>query len=518
MEKVEKWGVFEASIQGSAQGNPFLEQKVTGKFVGDHEEKEVPGFYDGNGIYRVRFMPSFEGIYHYEIRCTASDETVEGSFEAVAPAANNHGPVRVANKYGFAYEDGNVYQPIGTTCYAWACQSMELQEQTLETLRGSSFNKIRFCFFPKFYQYNEHEPITYPYERGEICGQDPERAKRLDQQVWFVPTQEIKEVRDFDFTRFDVEHFRRFDLRIAQLMEMGIEADMILFHPYDKWGFSAMTREANEEYLSYVAARYSAYRNVWWSMANEYDILGWPLEEWKAYGEQITGEDPYHHLCSVHNCMKFYDYTEDWITHCSCQRIDLYKHVELTNEMIDQYQKPVVWDEICYEGNIDNGWGNITGEELVRRFYESVLRGGCAGHGETFMHPQNILWWSHGGTLHGESEPRFAFLKKIWEDVPGGYLKWAPGIFDETVGIPADQERIFDPAGQKMEMADYELHYYGFGRPGFKMLAFPPGKKYHVDLIDTWNMTITDCGVREGVSRVEMPGRQWMMLRFRAVK
>ena len=101
--------------------------------------------------------------------------------------------------------------------------------------------------------------------------------------------------------------------------------------------------------------------------------------------------------------------------------------------------------------------------------------------------------------------------------MPGGYLKWAPGIFDETVGIPADQERIFDPAGQKMEMADYELHYYGFGRPGFKMLAFPPGKKYHVDLIDTWNMTITDCGVREGVSRVEMPGRQWMMLRFRAV-
>lgn len=37
----------------------------------------------------------------------------------------------------------------------------------------------------------------------------------------------------FDYTRPNVEHFKRYDLRIAQLMEMGIEADMILMHPYD---------------------------------------------------------------------------------------------------------------------------------------------------------------------------------------------------------------------------------------------------------------------------------------------
>ena len=516
MQQIEKWGVFEGQIFGKSDGNPFLNYQVKGIFTGEKEKKEVPGFYDGDGVYKVRFMPSFEGVYEYEITCTASEETVKGSFEAVAPKEGNHGPVQVANEYGFRYADGTVYQSVGTTCYAWVHQSEELQEQTLETLRNSSFNKIRFCFFPKFYQYNEHEPITYPYVRGEIQGQNPDRTQRLD-QVMFRATQNIERVRDFDFTYLNAEHFKRFDERIEQLREMGIEADMILFHPYDKWGFSAMTREANKEYLAYVAARYSAYRNVWWSMANEYDILFWDLEEWDEYGAYITGLDPYHHLCSVHNCMKYYDFSKPWVTHCSCQRIDLYKHVETTNELIDQFHKPVVWDEICYEGNIDNGWGNISGQELVRRFYESVLRGGCAGHGETFVHPKNILWWSHGGVLHGESDERFQFLKKIWADVPGGYLKHAEGIFDETVGIPVAQEKVMDWINGKIVWADYELHYYGFGRPSFKDFTFPEGKKYQVDLIDTWNMTITDCGVHEGLTTIEMPGREWMMIRLRAV-
>ena len=74
---------------------------------------------------------------------------------------------------------------------------------------------------------------------------------------------------------------------------------------------------------------------------------------------------------------------------------DLYRHVEYTDEYIQKYNKPVVWDEIAYEGNIDMGWGNISGQEMVRRFWEAALRGGHPGHGETYVHPEDILWWSH---------------------------------------------------------------------------------------------------------------------------
>ena len=42
----------------------------------------------------------------------------------------------------------------------------------------------------------------------------------------------------FDLERFDPAFFRRLEKRIAQLGALGIEADLILFHAYDRWGFA----------------------------------------------------------------------------------------------------------------------------------------------------------------------------------------------------------------------------------------------------------------------------------------
>ena len=77
----------------------------------------------------------------------------------------------------------------------------------------------------------------------------------------------------FDLERFDPAHFRRLEERIAQLGELGIEADLILFHAYDRWGFADLGPAVDERYLRYVVRRLAAYANVWWSMANEYDLL-----------------------------------------------------------------------------------------------------------------------------------------------------------------------------------------------------------------------------------------------------
>ena len=56
---------------------------------------------------------------------------------------------------------------------------------------------------------------------------------------------------------------------------MGIQADVILFHPYDAghWGFDNMGAENDDRYLRYMIARLGAYRNVWWSLANEWDYF-----------------------------------------------------------------------------------------------------------------------------------------------------------------------------------------------------------------------------------------------------
>ena len=99
-----KWDVFEVSITGPAIGNPFVDQSIKATFCGKNEKVVCDGFYDGEGIYRVRFMPSFEGEYTYKIESSFGAE--EGNFTVTEPGANNHGPVRVCNKWHFAYEDG----------------------------------------------------------------------------------------------------------------------------------------------------------------------------------------------------------------------------------------------------------------------------------------------------------------------------------------------------------------------------------------------------------------------------
>ena len=321
--QVEKWDVFEIEIQGKAEGNPFTDYEIQGVFTGKNETVTVDGFYDGDGIYRVRFMPSFEGEYSFKVTGSFLEEEYEGGFTVTAPSKGNHGPVRVANTYHFAYEDGTPYYSIGTTCYVWNLQSDELIEQTFETLKNSAFNKIRFCVFPKHYDYNLGEPRSYPYEGT------PMDSSVLTKENFLEYTGKT-EGNHWDFTRFNPKHFQHIEKCILRLRDMGIEADLIVMHPYDRWGFAQMTKEQDALYWKYVLARFSAYRNMWWSLANEYDLFDHKaVEDWEGYAKIICEKDPYHHLRSIHNCHAFYDHNRPWITHCSIQRQDLYKSSEL---------------------------------------------------------------------------------------------------------------------------------------------------------------------------------------------
>ena len=136
MKTIERWDIFELELKGKPEGNPFMDYEISATFKGDREEKTVEGFYDGNGTYRIRFMPSFEGVYHYEAKGTFQNELTQkdklcGSFTVSPASSENHGPVRVLDEVRLRYEDGSSYYSIGTTCYAWANQPMERQEQPI---------------------------------------------------------------------------------------------------------------------------------------------------------------------------------------------------------------------------------------------------------------------------------------------------------------------------------------------------------------------------------------------------
>ncbi len=504
-KQVEKWGIQEIVCQGYSTGNPYVDFHIKGRFRSKNQSMTVDGFYDGNGIYKVRFMPSFEEDYNFEITGNFSDETYSGSFTVTQAAINNHGPVRTANTYHFAYEDGTPYYPVGTTCYVWQLQPDNIQKSTLNTLRNNAFNKIRFCIFPKHYDYNFKEPILYPYV-GTPC--DSSKITKEN----FAEYYSNFEGNNWDFKRFNTEYFSHVEDCICKLGDLSIEADLILMHPYDRWGFSSMDKESDELYLRYIVARFAAFRNVWWSLANEYDLMPQKsLEDWERFAKIICECDPYSHLRSIHNCRPFYNYMKPWVTHCCIQRQDLYKSAEFVTEWRERYKKPIVLDEVAYEGNIQHGWGNISGKELVRKFWEAACRGGYAGHGETYLHSDDILWWSHGGELHGESPERLKFLYKIMCETPGVGLMPTESSWDE---VAVTTEGGVTGAGK---VNDYYMYYYSFMRPSFRDFYLDDYSKLDVEVIDTWEMTIEKRGIFCGKFRIDLPGKEYMAIRIRKV-
>ena len=231
---IERWGIFELTLSGPDTGNPFTEVELTAEFKQNSRTFEPHGFYDGNGVYKIRFMPDAVGEWTYTTQSNYAElDGKTGQFTCVKPSDGNRGPVRVYKDFYLQYADGTPYHQFGTTCYAWAHQGGAMEEQTLETLTEAPFNKMRMCIFPKDYAYNKNEPVYYPFE-GEP-------------------------LKDWDFTKFNPEFWQHFEQRVQDLLDLGIEADIILFHTYDRWDFENMDAESDDRYIRYAVARLAAF-------------------------------------------------------------------------------------------------------------------------------------------------------------------------------------------------------------------------------------------------------------------
>ena len=100
--EVEKWGLFEAALPGPKDGNPFVDVTLDVDFALDNRRVPTPGFYDGDGVYRIRFMPDTEGEWTYRTRSNVNAlDGLSGTFRCGPPAKGYHGPVRVRNRHHF---------------------------------------------------------------------------------------------------------------------------------------------------------------------------------------------------------------------------------------------------------------------------------------------------------------------------------------------------------------------------------------------------------------------------------
>jgi len=507
---VKQYEMFELTLQGEVPINNPAGAVPEAEFTLEGKTKRIKGFYAGNGRYKIRFYPDSVGTVNWKVcplvqvgeqKITLMG-TLVGSEECGTAPSDIHGIVRVKGLH-FVYEDGNRYQPFGTTVYALIHQEKELVSQTFDTLAKAPFNKIRFCTFPKHYDYNNNEPDFFAFEKKDD---------------------------KFDVSKPCYTYWDNLERCIQDLDKLGIQGDLILFHPYDRWGFSKFAYEECLVYLDYLVRRLSAFPNIWWSLANEYDLMASFKSSWWDNFAQFIGEnDPYHHLLSNHNCLPYWDFSNPYTTHCSIQDTCVNRVASLQKS----YDKPVVFDEVCYEGNIEFPWGNISAFEMVHRFWTAHILGGYCTHGETYLNDNGILWWSRGGVLHGESAERIAFLRKIMEELPSDPEalpgNWDNVIPEEIKNIPEESRkddvwvnglaslpierlyRFIDQQGTIQSHCGDEvyLRYYGHQCCAKGMLELPEGGSYDIEEIDIWEMTRkTVCSSVSGKVEFKLSGKE----------
>ncbi|AEI43268.1 DUF5060 domain-containing protein [Paenibacillus mucilaginosus] len=467
--KVERWGLFELKLRGPSEGNPGEEVSLSAGFTSGSRYGEAEGFYDGDGTYRIRFMPQEEGTWTYRTQSSAPElDGLTGQFVCAGPSGENRGPVRTRGEAHFAYADGTRFIPVGTVCSQWHLQDGERRAATLEALRASGFNKVRMSVLPLSGELQEGVP--------EPFGRHPDG--RLDVRL------------------LQPEYFRMLEERINELTACGIEAELVLLHP-GALGAEDMSTKDEERYVRHCIARFGACAGVWWSAVEEPEgFAGRTPGDWNRLLRLIAELDCGGHLRSVRSRPGAADFGSPWATHISLDTPD----VKAASDYTRAYGKPVLIDSAGSEGNLDRPEASLTPEEMVSRLWEGAARGGYVSCGEAYEEADGgRIWRTHGGKPLGKSAARAAFLRRMLEELPDG--------------MRYNSDR-YDAATLEVRGECY-LQYFGPHRFAFRGFELPEGR-YTVDLIDTWQMTVEPLpGEYEGRFRIDLPVKENLALRIR---
>jgi hypothetical protein len=283
-----------------------------------------------------------------------------------------------------------------------------------------------------------------------------------------------------------------------------------------------MPPAADDRYLRYVLARMSAFRNIWWSLANEYDLMkAKSTQDFDRFFHIVQQHDPVPHLRSIHYSNTPYDYARPYVTHACMQS----SKFDATPEWLALWRKPLLFDEVQYEGNLNRRWGNLSGEEMTRRFWLGVIGGAYVTHGENYLDPNQpfeenstpTLWWSHGGTLHGASPTRIAFLRKLVEETAPATTVAAPAIRTGLDPQPNPYYLNATALNAAATAPQQILYYMDYHQPIYYEFPLPEGT-WTAELIDPWEMKITPIpGTHTGKPKLKLAGRPYQALRFRRV-
>ncbi|ACB76227.1 DUF5060 domain-containing protein [Opitutus terrae] len=397
-------------------GNPFTDVTVAGTFgLSGETPIAVDGFCDSadGRVFRIRFMPAKPGAYDYTVtyREGGFAQQHRGQFQAVDQ--RNRGLVRLDPEYPSHFQWEGTQERFfwnGTTAYFLAGWDDATIRDAIERLDLHKITRIRAALAGRVADGRTwFEPV------------EPSDKFTFRLEPWVAANSASLEQPGFDVSRFNVGYWQKWEKLLAETRARDMAVSVVFYvdgsRPgVDPFGKSGMGGVDEQRYYRYAIARFGAYANVMWDLANEYRLFR--DDAWaERMGAFVKQADPYDHLTSTHGHDDFRFRKSPWADFALHQSWDEHggydfmlknrREQEQTGRVI-----PQINEEYGYEDHYPQGWGESrtaparSAETRARLAWEICLAGGYQTTGERANSEHG------GGWLNGRGDDSMTMLER----------------------------------------------------------------------------------------------------------
>jgi Protein of unknown function (DUF4038)/Domain of unknown function (DUF5060) len=435
--QVERFDYVEitASVQSPDARNPFTEVSLSGTFETTDGSRhwDVEGFADSDdgSIFRIRFMPVAVGDYKYTVTFRQGEfkRTASGAFHVVE--AHRRGLLAADPAYPWHFiwtGTGEHFFFNGTTAYflmGW--KEEHVIDFSIERLHRLKVNRMRVAIAGR-------EATFF----GEPVMNGPAWSVFLT--PWHAENTEDYTHPGFDYTRFNVSYWQRFD----RMLEFAREHDMnisLVLDMNDSHVHPAAGGEDEQRFIRYAVARFGAFSNITWDLGDDLDSFR--DEKWTHdTGMLLQSWDPYHHLTTSHpvhiehqdRASSWFGFTsyQDWSRDQHRLMLESRKLQEQTGRIIPQTN-----EEYGYEDHYPL-WalpGSDSSDVLRRTAWDIAMAGAYQTAGETARRGTNIWPDTGGGWMNARGDDTMTMFLGYGHmfDFFTGFEWWKTNPHDELV-------------------------------------------------------------------------------------
>ena len=282
--EIEQYHVHDFRLSAKAAKNPYDGQFTATFKASDGSQIVIPGFYDGDDTWIIRFSPTQPGEWSYETRSDVSglDSRRERGILCVPNASPNiHGLLRVdrSHPHHFIYDDHTRCFLLGDECDWLFALDMQDARRYLDRLQAYGFNQVLMQVYAH----------AAPWSEGQ-----PHRLVPPPLYPWGGNNEHP------DHTRMNPPFWRHLDEIISYMHQRGILAHLMIEVHNKGVNWPGRGQGNDDRYWRYVIARYQAYGNVIWNLSKEMWKVDDP-EYWESRVDLVRQLDAYGHLLTAHD-------------------------------------------------------------------------------------------------------------------------------------------------------------------------------------------------------------------------